>query len=269
MKHGWLFITLVLLVSCCTGAFAQLSYEGSSSMGEQLIPDLAKAYEAKAGVKFDRITANDSDLGFKAVMEGKALLGGLSRMLKEEELKQNFMNQVVGYDAIAIYVNKDNPVRNLTVEQIRKIFAGDIKNWKDVGGPDAKIVTVSRKGEEGGSSRHFLDIVMEGKPPAAPTLEGADRGECVKKVVENKDAITYASIYFRKLGAEMCAVNGVLPEAEKLRTGEYVISRPFNLIYKEADDQVCQKFVDFVFTEEGQKIVASYVMPVIDFSETK
>lgn len=269
MKCRLWLVVLVALVCFSVPGFAQLSYEGSSSIGEELLPSLAKAFEAKEQIKFEKIAANDSDLGFKAVMEGKAKIGGLSRMLKEEELKENLMNQAIGYDAIAVYVNKENPVRSLTVEQLKKIFSGDIKNWKDIGGADAKILTVSRKREEGGSSKHFLDVVMEGKAPAPPAIEGVDRSECVKKVVENKDAITYASIYFRNLGAEMCAVNGVLPQADKLRTGEYLISRPFNLIYKESEDKNCQKFIDFVFSEEGQRIVASFVMPVIDFSEKK
>ena len=264
-----IFSAMLLVLLVFSPGWAQLSYEGSSSIGHSLLPDLAAAFATKEKLQFDSIISNDSNLGFLAVKEGKAKIGGLSRMLREEELKENFTNQVIGYDAIAIYVNQANQVRGFTVEQLQNIFGGAITNWKDVGGADAAIKLVSKTGDEGGSSRHFQDLVMDGKPLAKPAIEATDRSDCVQKVLSEKDAITFASVVFKGDGAPMASVNGILPEGDKLRTGEYLLSRPYNLVIKNAEDPQIAKFMEFVFSEDGQKIVAKYAMPAVDFSEKK
>lgn len=262
-----LFFALFLCLAVPFTASAQLSYEGSSSIGDTLLPELAKAFQAKTGISFDRITSNSSAQGYQAISDGKASIGGLSRLLTADEMKTEPGNRVIGYDAVVIYVHKDMPVTSLTSEQLGKIFSGQTKNWKDVGGTDAPIVTVLKENAtEGGTARQFCELILGGQSPATAAVALPGITECVSYVASNPNSITFASLAFDDKTARFVALDGVLPSRETLNKGEYPLARPYVLIYSnKPEDPNVTKFLDFALTKEGQEIVKKYVVPVMGF----
>jgi len=123
--------------------WAGLTYEGSTTIGENIMPDAVKAFESKTEIKFDKVGGLGSGKGFKAVMAGEVDLAGVSRPLDADEKKLKPYYQTIGYDAVAIYVNEKNAVKGLTKEHLKGIFTGKIKNWKEVGGKPAEIVVIT------------------------------------------------------------------------------------------------------------------------------
>jgi phosphate transport system substrate-binding protein len=261
---------LSLLLLSGSPALADLSYEGSSSIGEQLLPELAAAFEKASGIKFSSLTSNDSTVGFKALIAEKTLLAGLSRLMTQEELQTEVANQPMGYDAIVIYVHKDNPVKSLTSEQLKNIFMDTIKNWQEVGGPDAPIETIVKQGDdEGGTVKQFRELLLEGKTFTNPTKRFPSHKENIDYVMNTPQALTFASLAFDEKKTPIIAVDGVLPSRETLNKGEYPLARPYVLVYlnKNAENPEIKKFLEFVLSKEGQEIVKKYVVPVMGFGE--
>jgi len=262
-----LIAPLVLCLTLSVPALAQLSYEGSSSIGDSLLPELAKGFEAKSGIGFMNITSNSSAQGYQALKEGRTKIGGLSRLLTADEMKTEPGNRVIGYDAVVVYVHKDNPLTSLTSEQLNRIFTGQAKNWKEVGGEDAPIVTVLKEqATEGGTARQFCELILGGQPPATPTLTLPGIRECVTHVASTPHTITFASLAFDDKTARFIAIDGVQPSRDALNKGEYPLARPYVLIYNnKPEDPDVVKFLDFVLTKDGQEIVRKYIVPVMGF----
>jgi phosphate transport system substrate-binding protein len=265
----WSVIGVVLLLVIPITGWAQLTYEGSSSIGDALFPALAKAFTAKTGIQFGTINPTNSVQGFTAVRDGKSSLGGLSRLLTQEELKSGLANQVIGYDALVVYVHPGSPIENLTLDQIKKIFSGQITSWKDVGGQDSPILTLVKKGgEEGGVVGQFRELVMGGDALATPAASFPSHKENVEFVASNPTAITFASLAGDLKVGKMISVEGIHPSPTAVSKGDYPLARPFLLIYKEnPPNPDVAKFMEFVFAREGQAIVKEFVVPVMAFDE--
>ncbi len=268
-NRAWVYLILVglLQVAGLTGAVsAELSYEGSSSIGQALLPELAKAFTVSTGIAFGEIRATSSNQGFAAVKDGKAALGGLSRLLTQIELESGLANRVIGYDALVVAVHPDNPVASLTLAQVAEIFAGRITNWQQVGGPDLPIVTLHRQGEEGGVVGQFREVVMGGQPLASPAFAFPTHQENLEYVAVNPAAITFAAMVGDKGLTRYLAIEGVLPTQQTLSLGQYPLGRPFVLVYRDDHPNPdLSKFIEFVLSKDGQAIVRKYVQPVMVF----
>ncbi|MCY1074055.1 substrate-binding domain-containing protein [Archangium sp. miwbw1] len=123
-----------------------LVYAGSGSIGNAVLRPFSEGFERRGGRPIEAKHYVGSAEGFKLVMEGRADLGGLARSLTSTEKAQQPYYVIIGYAALAVYVHPDNPVPNLSRNQLKAFFTGEVKNWKDVGGPDApvELVTVER-----------------------------------------------------------------------------------------------------------------------------
>lgn len=265
-KRTLLFGMIVLLFVLGQPVCGQLAYEGSSSIGQSLFPDLAKAFEAKSGIPFKSIKATDSDQGFKGVVAKSADIGGLSRLQTADELKSELGNQVIGYDAVVIYIHPGNMVQSLSSDQLQRIFLGEIKNWKEVGGSDTALITLLKnKGDEGGTTKQFLELIMGGKDFATPAKSFDSHQENIEFVASNPGAITFAALAFDEKKAKIVSIDNVLPSRETLNKGEYPLARPYLLVYlSQPENEQVKKFMEFVFTSEGQAIVKKYVVPVME-----
>lgn len=240
----------------------ELSYEGGSELGVWVMPEAAKIFEAKTGIKFKSISYTlGSGKGLEAAMEGNIPMAGVSRVLTAEEKKKVY-SQIVGYDAIAIYVNEKNPVTNLSKEQLKAIYKGKIANWKEVGGKDAKIIPVTESlMGKGATIKTFQDVVLDGTEFG--TVKEVDRSHNVAKYVgADEDAIGYASIAFKNPKIRPISFNNIEPSGENVRKGKYPLSRPLNLVTKEQPTGDLKKFFEFSLSPEGQAIVGRTYVPV-------
>lgn len=262
-KKAVSLLVLMAVLILSQRVFAQeLSYDGGSELGVWVMPEVAKAFEAKTGIKFKSIGYTyGSGKGLDAVMEGNIPMAGVSRVLTTEEKKKVY-SDIVGYDAIAIYVNAKNPVTNLSKEQLKAIYKGKITNWKEVGGRDAKIISVTESlTAKGATLKTFQDVVLDGAEFG--TVTEVDRSHNVAKyVAAYENAIGYASLAFKSPAIRPISFNNIEPSGENVRKGKYPLFRPLNLVTKEQPTGDLKKFFEFIISPEGQAIVGKHFIPV-------
>ncbi|SHG48329.1 phosphate ABC transporter substrate-binding protein, PhoT family (TC 3.A.1.7.1) [Thermosyntropha lipolytica DSM 11003] len=200
------------------------------------------------------VQGGGSSQGITAAVSGAADIGASSRELKAEEKGQGLVETVIAYDGIAIIVNPANKIDNLTREQIRDIYLGNITNWKEVGGEDAPITVVCR--EAGSGTRGaFEEIVMEKQDISNKVIIQNSTGAVASAVAGDKNAIGFVSLHALNDKVKAVKVDGVEAKEENIKNGSYKISRPFIYLTKGEPTGVVKAFIDFVLSEEGQKIM--------------
>ena len=231
-----------------------ISISGSTSVGP-LMEKIQEKYEEEKNNVTLEIQQNGSGAGIKDVISGISEIGMSSRELKDEE-KGSVQGTTVAYDGIALLVNPENPVKNISLEDVKKIYTGEITNWKEIGGDDAPIVVVSR--EEGSGTRDaFQEIVGYESEELLKDATISDGSGAVKTTVAgNKNAIGFASFEYIDNTVSALNINDVEPTADNVKSGDYKLSRPFILVTKEDSlTENGQKLIDFVLSAEGQQIV--------------
>jgi phosphate transport system substrate-binding protein len=233
-----------------------LTYEGATTIGNKIIKEASAAFEKKGGVKFDDIITTGSAQGFKAAMAGEVSVGGVARALTPDELAAKPGQVIVGYDAIGVFVNDANPVKVLTKAQLKAIFTGSAKNWKEVGGSDLPIVTCTEPPKSGRATVDtFKAVIMDGQGYGRVT-ERNDASDCVKLAAKEPGVIGPASLAYTLAGARAIPVDGVKPTPADIRSGAYLLSRQLVLVTKGTPSGVVKAFFDFMVSEDGQKVVA-------------
>ena len=163
---------------------------------------------------------------------------------------------MLAYDGIAVIVHPDNPVSDLDVETIAKIYTGEITNWKDVGGNDAQIVLIGR--EAGSGTRDGFESITKTEDACKYRQELTSTGDVITTVSQNPDAIGYASLAALKDNVKALTVGGVAPTEDTVKDGSYVIQRPFVLVTKEgaALSEAAQSFFDYATSSDASGIIA-------------
>ena len=233
-----------------------VSTDGSTSM-EKVIGALGEAFmEANSDVTFT-YNPTGSTSGIQAVQEGRCDIGLSSRALKDEEKAAGLTETVLCYDGIAVIVNPENTVEDLTLEQIAAIYTGEIKNWSEVGGADAEIVLIGR--EAGSGTRSGFEEIVEVKDKCQYRQELSSTGDVITTVAQNPGAIGYASLASVKDTVKAVKVGGVAPSEATVKDGSYAIQRPFVLATK-ADVQLgdaAKAFFNYVTSADANEIIAS------------
>ena len=233
-----------------------VSTDGSTSM-EKVIGALGESFmEANSGTAFT-YNPTGSGSGIQAVSEGRCDIGLSSRALKDDEKASGLKETTLALDGIAIIVNPQNPVQDLTLEQIAKIYTGEITNWKDVGGEDAEIVLIGR--EAGSGTRDGFESITETKDACQYRQELTSTGDVITTVSQNPNAIGYASLAAIKDSVKALTVNGVAPTEATVKDGTYLVQRPFVLVTKEgaALSETAQKFFDFATSADAASIISA------------
>lgn len=238
-----------------------VSTDGSTSM-EKVVGALGEAFmNANPEVTFT-FNPTGSGSGIQAVSEGRCDIGLSSRSLKDEEKQSGLTETVLAYDGIAVIVGKDNEVEDLTLEQIAKIYKGEITNWKDVGGADAEIVVIGR--EAGSGTRDGFEAITETEDACQYRQELTSTGDVITTVSQNPNAIGYASLASVKDTVKTLKVNSVIPTESSVKDGTYLIQRPFVLVTKEGAQlsEAAQAFFDYALSgEAGDIIVEAGAVP--------
>ncbi|GAA0085458.1 phosphate ABC transporter substrate-binding protein [Clostridium sp. CTA-7] len=265
-------ICTALLVSIVGGAFVgcssdkegdkkskkestTISISGSTSVGP-LMEKLAEKYESDNKNISIEINQVGSSAGIKDTINGVSELGMSSRELKPEEAKE-VKGTVIAYDGIAIITNKNNPIKNITLDEIKGIYTGKITNWKEIeGGKDAPIVVASR--EEGSGTRDAFQEIVKYKSEElrSDAMISNGNGGLKEMVAGNENAIGFVSFEYLDDKVNIVNVEGIEPNADLVKSGQYKISRPFLVLSKEGDlTEDGQKLIDFILSDAGQTIV--------------
>lgn len=264
MKKIISLLTAVLLVLALAGCGSKnnaVATDGSTSMNK-VIGALGEAFENQTGITVT-YNATGSGGGIQAVLEGRCDIGLSSRNLKDEEMVKGLEGTVLAYDGIAIIVNPNNPVSDLDVETIAKIYIGEIKNWKEVGGNDAEIVLIGR--EAGSGTRDGFEDITDTKDKCDYRQELTSTGDVITTVASNPGAIGYASLASVKDTVKALKVDGVVASEETIKDGSYVVQRPFVLVTKKgaALSENAQRFFDYITSEAANEIISGAgVVPV-------
>ncbi len=248
-------LVLTVLAGCSQNLSGTVSTDGSTSM-EKVIGALGEAFEAdNEGVTFT-YNPTGSGSGIQAVQEGRCDIGLSSRALKDEETSSGLKSTTLAYDGIAIIVHPDNPISDLDVETIAKIYTGEITNWKDAGGQDGEIVLIGR--EAGSGTRDGFESITGTKDACQYRQELTSTGNVITAVSQNPNAIGYASLASIQDSVKALSVGGVAPSEETVKDGSYVIQRPFILVTK-ADGKLsdaAQKFFDFATSSDAAGLIS-------------
>lgn len=268
MKKQSLVLTMVLLLLLGTAAGCrstdnsdgaangdkkQLTIAGSTSV-QPLSELLAEGFMAANDNVKVTVQGGGSGVGIEQAITGTIDLGASSRDLKDEEKSQGLEEYVICKDGIAVIVHKNNAVKNLTVEQIKDIYAGKVTNWKEVGGADAKIAVINR--ESGSGTRGaFEELVMGKDTPLAKSVEQNSTGAVKSAVAADKNAIGYVSLTGLSEEVYAVTVNEVKAEPATIKEGKYPIARPFLYVTKGSPSELAQEFYAFIESDEGQQII--------------
>ena len=233
-----------------------VSTDGSTSM-EKVINSLGESFMAmNKDVKFT-YNPTGSGSGIQAVSEGRCDIGLSSRALKDDEKASGLVETVVALDGIAIVVNPENPVSDLDIDTIAKIYTGEITNWKDVGGNDAEIELIGR--EAGSGTRDDFESITDTKDACQYRQELTSTGDVINTVSQNPDAIGYASLSAVGDSVKALTVGGVEATEATVKDGSYVVQRPFVLVTKEGTklSPAAQAFFDYALSADAASIIAA------------
>lgn len=239
-----------------TAAGGTVATDGSTSM-EKVIGALGESFmEANSGTTFT-YNPTGSGSGIQAVSEGRCDIGLSSRALKDDEKAAGLKETIVALDGIAIIVNPQNPVKDLSLEQIARIYTGEITNWKDVGGEDAEIVLIGR--EAGSGTRDGFESITKTKDACQYRQELTSTGDVINTVSQNPDAIGYASLSAVGDSVKALTVGGVEATEATVKDGSYVVQRPFVLVTKEGTElsPAAQAFFDYALSADAASIIAA------------
>ena len=254
-------LALSMLAGCgSTKTTDSVATDGSTSMAK-VIGALGEAFQNDTGISFT-YNPTGSGSGIKAVQEGRCDIGLSSRDLKAEEKEAGLSGTVLAYDGIAIIVNPENPVSDLSVETIAEIYTGEITNWSEVGGNDVEIVLIGR--EAGSGTRDGFESITDTEDACQYRQELTSTGDVITTVSQNPGAIGYASVASVKDTVKTLTVDGVAPTEETIKDGSYVVQRPFVLVTKtgvELSDAAFKFFTYITSADANEIISAAGVVP--------
>jgi len=247
-----LAIVLAYLLINPTSNYERIDIVGSTSV-QPVAEKLANAFmENRSDLRIN-VQGGGSGMGIRSTEQGIADIGMSSKELSKDE-KKGISEIEIGKEGIVIGVNNKNNISDLTIEQIKGIFNGDIKNWKELGGPDLPIHVITR--EEGSGTRSAFESIVMGTTEIKSDAIVQSSTESVKQsVASDPGAIGFISLAHMSDDVKALLVDGVEPSEETVANGEYELQRPFLLLLKGKETGVVKEFLDWIKSPVGIEII--------------
>lgn len=259
-----IFVSIMILTSACgTNSEAVIIVAGSTSV-QPYAEILAEEYELLYPEKVVYIQGGGSSAGIASVQSETADIGMSSRPLKDSE---QVWSVEIAKDGLALIIHPDNPVQNLTLEQVRGIYAQTITNWNEVGGQDASIHIISR--EEGSGTRSaFEELVMDKEFITPKAIVQASNGSVKQLVSSDKNSVGFISLGLVDETVKSVRLDGVEATVENVMNGSYTLFRPFLFVTDTEPEGLAKQFIDFALSSEGQKILMNEgLVPQMEITE--
>ncbi|MGD9380761.1 MAG: phosphate ABC transporter substrate-binding protein [candidate division WOR-3 bacterium] len=251
MRRALLFLFLVLL--SCKPSKTGVIIAGSTSV-QPFIEKVAEHFMEKYPDITVNVQGGGSTAGVQATLNGTCDIGASSRNLKPSERGLKVI--LIALDGIAVILHKDNPIGDLTVEQVRGIFTSQIRNWQELGGFDKEIIPVTR--EEGSGTRASFEDMIMGEEAISDACLVQDSNGAVREIIATTlQGVGYISVGLVDEREKAVAINGIKPTLANLITEKYRFARPFLLLLQEDPTGNCGKFIEYVLSSEGQEILGS------------
>jgi phosphate transport system substrate-binding protein len=259
-----ILVVLAALAAPALATAGTVTVKGSDTM-VILAQRWAEDYMKKNPGKKVQVTGGGSGTGIAALVNGTTEIATASRAIKDAEtskIRDRFnvlpAETVVARDGVALYVNASNPVAQLTLEQVKAIYLGDVTSWKEVGGPDAPIVLYSRENSSG-TYVFFKEHVLGNGDFAAQAQTLPGTAAVVNAVAKEQHGVGYGGAAYAKGVKEVKIVGAdgqaYLPTAENVKAGKYALSRPLFMYTRGKPGGEAKQFIDFCLSPEGQGIV--------------
>lgn len=228
--------------------------DGSTSMNEMMLIMMEVFEEMNPDVTVN-YSGTGSGAGIEAVLNETVDIGLASRALKDEEKANGAVEHIVALDGVAVVVNPDNSVTDLTVDQIAQIYKGEVTNWSELGGADQEIAVLGR--EDGSGTRSAFEEIVGVDGECKYTNEYSSTGDVIGQVASNPGAIGYASLSAVDETVAAVKVDGVAPSEETVKDGSYTLQRPFVMVTKDGVElsAAAQGFLDFVMSDEAAQYI--------------
>ena len=256
-----IFIICAYLIFIPSTKYERIQIAGSTSVQPVAEKLVEKFEETHPNVRIN-VQGGGSSLGISSVSQGITQIGTSSIELTQKQ-KEGLNEYVIGKDGIVIAINNGNNITNLNNNQIKDIFSGKTKNWKEVGGPDLEIHVITR--ESGSGTRTaFEKLIMGNDTIMKDAIVQSSTGAVKQAVRQDPGAIGFISLSNLDNDVKALKVNGVSPSEETVSNGSYLLQSPFIFLVKGEPKGVVKEFIDFTLSPEGQAIVKGQkVVPVI------
>lgn len=251
---------VVLALACGKRADAppaptEIRYDGATTISSRILTALAPSFRAKAGIPL-RIERSGAGVGLRRMFAGEVDVAGVSRSLTAAELASTPYFQIIGYDALAVYVNEANPVRELSRAQLKAIFTGAAGSWKDLGGRPTRILPCTeRLDSERATLESFRALALGGAAYARVT-EREDPADCLAVVAREPGGISVATVAYAIPGVRVLTVDGLDPLPVHVRASRYPLTRPLLLVAREPPRGPLATLFELVLSPEGQAAIA-------------
>lgn len=269
-----LIITLVA-VGCAKGVASNenqneesltgtISLAGSTSM-EKLCEAMSESFMADNQGITVTVEYVGSGAGIESLSKGSVDIGNSSRNLKPEELSNGCVENVVALDGIAVVVDKNNGVTDISSDDLKKLYTGEIKNWKELGGADEAVVVIGR--EAGSGTRDAFEELLELKDKCDYAQQLDSTGAVLAKVASTPGAIGYVSLDVVDDSVVSVSIDSVEANEQNILAGKYLLSRPFVMATKgdvSSQNELVQKWFEYVNSEKGKEIIkkVGLIVPV-------
>jgi phosphate transport system substrate-binding protein len=251
-----------LLASACRNvpeeARAEIRYDGATCISRKILPPLAAALHEQTGVSLG-VDRSGTGTGLRRMFASEVDVAGVSRKLTAQELARKPHFQIIGYDALAVWVNDTNPVRALTKEQLKALFTGRVTSWKQLGGNVLPVVPCT---EKLGSARSTVDafqaLAMDGAP-YGPVKQLEDPADCLAFVASDPRGVAAATAAYALPGVHTVSIDGLDPSPANVRSGRYLLTRPLLLVTREPPpkDTALAALFELALSPQGQAAITS------------
>ena len=260
-KRNWIAgIIIPAVIFTASMAFAgNISMNGSTTV-LPIAQKVAEAYMKEHPDTAISISGGGSGNGIKALIDKTADIANSSRAIKKEEIEQakakgsNPVEFIVAFDCIVPVVHPSNPLKNLTLDQLKAMYKGEIRNWKEIGGQDKPIVIISRD-TSSGTYEVWEEKVMKKERVFPGALLQASNGAIVQAVSNNPNAVGYIGLGYMDNSVKMLSVNGITGSKETTLNKSFPVSRPLYMYTPDQPAGDVKKFLDYMISKKGQKLV--------------
>lgn len=246
----WALCMMGLAVGCSRSSANRVTLAGSTAF-QPFAEKLSEQYMAEKHDVRVNVQGGGSAVGVQSALAGSADIG-MADLIELPPEARSLTSTIVARDGIAIIVSPSNIVTNITADQAKKIFSGEITNWKEVGGIDAAIRVISRE-DGSGTRRSFDKMVLQNARLAPNALFQNSNGTIREAVASDPSAIGYLSIGLVDKRVKSLSFDGVAPVNANVKAGKYPLARPIFFLTKAETNQATQEFIKFILSEAAQK----------------
>lgn len=243
------------------GDFFEMHYAGATTLQRFFMPELSRIFFEDTEIRI-QIEGGNTDAGIQALLQGNVDMAGSGRHLTEAEKAQGLVEHLLGWDVLAVVVNRENPIESLTLQQLRLIYSGEINNWNDCGGPDLPIVVVACP--RGSGMRDAVqELILGEKPYLAHAVVSAIVEQADRHVAMFPGAIAVLSASMvDDARVRVVRANGVEAVRDNLVNGSYPLAKPLALVTRGQPRDELEVFINLATSSRGGEVLSEYFVPL-------